>query len=210
VPKDVDHDERRLQIAQAATEIISESGVKGLSLRKVASRLGGSSTYVTHYYASKQALLDDLADQLMAGWESAVTVIEEGVDDPAVRLQKLVHWLLPLDQSALREERARILLLAERDLLGEGARSIFDQFNERIMGFLRGHLAQVVPAAQVEPGAQLLRVVTNGVCLSVLERPSAWPATAQTEVVDSVLVLLGVAAAAPARVRRSAAKRTAG
>jgi AcrR family transcriptional regulator len=202
VPRDVDHAERRLQIARAATQIISESGVKGLSLRKVASRLGGSSTYVTHYYGSKQELLDDFANQLISGWGVAVTQIEQGVDDPAQRLQKLVHWLLPLDILGMQEERARILLLAERDLLGDTARTIFEQFNERIMRFLRDHLAQVVAADQVEPSAQLLRAVTNGVCLSALERPDAWPASTQTQLVDRALNLLGVPTPAPPRAAR--------
>jgi AcrR family transcriptional regulator len=207
VPKDVDHDERRLQIARAATQIISESGVKGLSLRKVASRLGGSSTYVTHYYASKQDLLDDFANQLTEGWGTAVTQIEQGVDDPAERLQKLVQWLLPLDKAGLQEEHARILLLAERDLLGDAARSIFEQFNERIMRFLREHLAQVVPAERVERSAQLLRAVTNGVCLAALERPEAWPASTQTELVDHALALLGISPPWPRRPTRGRATR---
>jgi AcrR family transcriptional regulator len=191
MPRFVDHDERRQEIVRAAMEIVNESGVRGLSLMKVANRLGGSSTYVTHYYPSRQALMEDTANQLIKGWNVRVTEMEQGVESPFDRLRRLLYWLLPLDAKGIDEERVRILMLAERDQL-VGAESIFDIFNDRMMQFLREHLEQVIKSEEVEQKALLLRVVTNGVCLSALERPDAWPAAAQKAVVDDTLELLGI------------------
>jgi AcrR family transcriptional regulator len=191
LPRLVDHDERRQQIVHAAFEIIGETGFKGLSLRKVAQRLGGSSTYVTHYYASKDALMEDAAHQLIESWNTRVTEIEQGLEDPVDRLRRFLYWLLPLDATSFNEERARIILLAESDEIGF-APSMFEAFNDRMMRFLDEHLLQIVEESDVGQSAQILRVITNGICLSALERPNAWPAESQTRVVDLALELLGV------------------
>src|ERR1700687_6156701 len=115
MPKSVDHERRRRAIIEATVSIIGEVGLDGLTFRAVAAKLGGSSTLVTHYYSSRQALLDDLGVRLLRKWEEEVATLEAGVPDPRERLRLVLDWLLPSTKHALLEERARINLLASRN-----------------------------------------------------------------------------------------------
>ncbi|WP_221796163.1 TetR/AcrR family transcriptional regulator [Aquisediminimonas sediminicola] len=50
-------EEHRERIAQIVTDIISELGIDGVTVRRVAERAGYSTTVVTHYFANKKDLL---------------------------------------------------------------------------------------------------------------------------------------------------------
>lgn len=53
---------RREEVLEAALALISEHGVAGASLRKLASRLGMSQPSLYHYFPSKEALVAEIVD----------------------------------------------------------------------------------------------------------------------------------------------------
>lgn len=57
MPKVVDHDVRRSEIATAVLQVIARSGVSGASLRSVAQEAGCSTGVIAHYFGDKEALL---------------------------------------------------------------------------------------------------------------------------------------------------------
>lgn len=57
MPKIVDHDERRAQVAQVAARLVAEEGVDALTTRNVAEAAGFSTAVVSHYFADKEDLL---------------------------------------------------------------------------------------------------------------------------------------------------------
>jgi AcrR family transcriptional regulator len=57
VPKIVDHDERRRELARAALNVISRSGLEAATTRAVAEEAGWSTGVLKHYYAGKEELL---------------------------------------------------------------------------------------------------------------------------------------------------------
>ncbi|MFI5612811.1 TetR/AcrR family transcriptional regulator [Amycolatopsis sp. NPDC051903] len=57
MPKQVDHDQRRAQIADALQRLITRHGLEGVSLRHVAAEAGVSMGSVQHYFASKDEML---------------------------------------------------------------------------------------------------------------------------------------------------------
>src|SRR6186713_582772 len=57
MPKVVDHDERRRQIATAVSDIAATSGLGDVSFREVATRAGVSVSLVQHYFGDKANLL---------------------------------------------------------------------------------------------------------------------------------------------------------
>jgi len=57
MPKIVDHDERRRDIANAVLRIIAREGIGGANLRVVAKEAGWSTGIINHYFGDKQALL---------------------------------------------------------------------------------------------------------------------------------------------------------
>ncbi|TWS25203.1 TetR/AcrR family transcriptional regulator [Tsukamurella sputi] len=57
MPKQVDHQERREEIARALWRVVDASGVQRLSLREVAKEAGMSHGQLQHYFASRQQML---------------------------------------------------------------------------------------------------------------------------------------------------------
>jgi AcrR family transcriptional regulator len=197
MPRHVDHDDRRRQILEATLEVLAELGPPGLSFRTIAKRMGGSSTLVTHYFPTRQELLDALVDD-MAGWPEELEELEAGAEEPRERLQLFLRWLLPDDERGRREETARINLIGERDTRLR-TDHIFAAWDTNIRALITRHLEGLVPAGRVAATVDLLRSVTNGITLSVVEHPDEWPAERQYAVVDEVLGAMGLL---PAKRRR--------
>ena len=70
MPRVVDHEARRAEVAAVAADLIARRGLDGVSVRDVAAAGGYSTTVVTHYFASKRELL-------LQAYRSAGTATEE-------------------------------------------------------------------------------------------------------------------------------------
>lgn len=57
MPKIIDHDERRAQIAGAVLRVVARDGVSGVTMRDVAEEAGWSTGVLNHYFDNKRALL---------------------------------------------------------------------------------------------------------------------------------------------------------
>ena len=190
MPRHVNHDDRRREILDATLAILAEQGAKGLTFRGVAARMGGSSTLVTHYFASRQALLDALAE-VVAEWPSELEDLEAEVDDPRLRLRLFLQWMVPADEKSHLEERGRINLIGEHDARVR-TRHLFETWDARVRDLLREHIDGLVPEARVDRTVDLLRTITNGITLSAVEHPDKWPPERQYAVIDDALELLGL------------------
>jgi AcrR family transcriptional regulator len=136
MPKLVDHDRRRSDIAAAARQVLRRDGIERITVRHVAHEAGMSPGALRHYFPRQDDLvrfalrqfLDDLQDRIAA------------IDFPADRLDAavlLVEQVLPLDEQRREDmevwlgytERARFdpvlhdLSLESQDALALLARS---------------------------------------------------------------------------------------
>jgi AcrR family transcriptional regulator len=109
VPKRVNHDERRREIAGALWRIVAEGGVHAVSFRTVAAEAGVSVSLVQHYFGSRRDLLtwsvnhqtDTLGRAILARVERL------GPDrTPRRSLGVIVRSFLPLD-----DERRQSMLV---------------------------------------------------------------------------------------------------
>jgi AcrR family transcriptional regulator len=191
LPKYVDHDQRRLDIIAATTSVLASEGFRGLSLNAVAKQLGGTVTMITHYYSSKNELINDLAARLIESYEADIEEIEAGMDDPRARLNVFLTWALPTSPEGLIEERSRIRLIADCDEIPE-IRTMFKAFDVRMRSFMREHLRPLVGEEALESYVEMLRVVTTGVCLATVENQPEWPAARQLSVLNNTLDLMGL------------------
>lgn len=57
MPKQVDHEQRRREIAEAAARVASTRGMAGVSFREVAAEAGISVALIQHYFGTKETLL---------------------------------------------------------------------------------------------------------------------------------------------------------
>ena len=104
MPKVVDHAERRDQVAAVAEQVIADRGL-GASLRDVAFAGGWSTSVVTHYFATKDELLEHTLQRTVEG---VVGRIDVRVADGESRLASILQEILPLD--ARRRRQWRIFL----------------------------------------------------------------------------------------------------
>lgn len=192
MPKQVDHDARRAEIGVAALHILAGRGPGALTIRSLAEALGGSTALVTHYFPSRQHLLEGLVEYLLEHWKKEVAELRRQGDGTA-DLRSLLVWMLPLSDWARLCERARLSLQATS---GED-RELGRHMLRTIDRWMRAELsAALTPHVQDEAGRErlvdVLRATVTGVILASAEHPDEWPAERQLAVVDELLGRLGL------------------
>lgn len=194
MPKHVDHDQRRRDVASVAADLVAADGRRALTVRNVADAAGYSTTVVSHYFV-------DLTDLLHETYRIAVARARRRVeavlsDDPG-DLRGLIEAVLPLD--AEREADWRIWLSFWSEALSSPAfadeqRARTRSTTERIASCLR-HLAdqgRLGADLDVERTADRLSAMIPGVASEAIFDPRKWTADVQRRVVDDELAALGI------------------
>ena len=119
MPKKIDREKYRLELAQNAIPLFSEYGYTGLGMRKIASELGISKSALYHYFPSKQALFHACTD-LVTRFD---IMEEDGTPD------------MGLDSSI--EVKIHSLVNIIRDL-----EPVFPSEMSLLLDYLRGHTKQ--------------------------------------------------------------------
>ncbi len=203
MPRQVDPDKRRREIASAAIRILARSGPRKLTLKSLGEELGGSITLVTHFFANRDDLFSAVVDDLIEVYDGELAGLEEGAG-PEERLRILLHWMLPLDAEDREQEAGRIAMITHRT---EHASidQFFDKMERQMRSRLRQHLSALDLAVNVEVATGFLRATVNGIVLSAVEHPDLWPAEAQREAIELALQAVLKPASAPRPRKRARA-----
>ncbi|XVQ07680.1 TetR/AcrR family transcriptional regulator [Spirillospora sp. CA-255316] len=114
MPKVVDHDLRRSELADAALAIAAEQGIKAVTIRGVAERSGWSTGVLNHYFKSHRDLL---LGALRRAAEIQGRMFRElrldATADPLQRLKLFVESVLPLDDRRIAMTRIFLVFYAE-------------------------------------------------------------------------------------------------
>ena len=102
VPKVVDHEERRRELAEAVWRVILRDGVEGVSVREVSAEAGWSTGALRHYFGTKEELLASAARLLE---ERVIRRLEERPRDltPREAVRAALCEVLPLDEERRTE-----------------------------------------------------------------------------------------------------------
>lgn len=109
VPKVVDHQERRREIADAVARIARDRGLAGVSFREVASEAGVSVSLIQHYFGSKERLLVATLEIQSSRFADLIATRLANVDaseDPMMHLRTISASFIPTDD----DSRAAMLL----------------------------------------------------------------------------------------------------
>lgn len=117
MPKIVDHESRRREIALKATEVFLEFGYKNIGMRQLCEQLGMSKSAVYHYYKSKDELFK-------AATEAIVNFDAQGLSDrpkssQANTEQKVENFVLIFQQMAPRFFQEMKLVADYIDVIGQ-------------------------------------------------------------------------------------------
>jgi AcrR family transcriptional regulator len=97
VPRIVDHERRRREIAEAAWAVINRSGTNAASLQRIAAEIGSTTGSVTHYFSNKEELISFTFDLVTKGAfeyiESAAMRAKPGLPRVRITLERMAPTL---------------------------------------------------------------------------------------------------------------------
>src|SRR6516162_5869244 len=212
VPKEVDHQARRRELADAACRVIGRHGLAGATLAQVAGESGWSIGAIRYYFPSK--------DELLA---AALWRVGERIDDRIRRraaggmslagLRAAALELLPLDASRGEESRVLLAFLAQAAVVPELAAAA-DDAAQRLHEPFSARIAHAIQAgelpAHLDPGHEAIRlqllIFGLMVELATTTTPRRHLATWAQAILDEHLAAL-TALPAPAPERATPARR---
>jgi AcrR family transcriptional regulator len=194
MPKEVDHDARRQELADAVCAVIARNGLGGTTLAHVAEESGWSIGSIRHYFPTK--------DKLVA---SALWRVGERVDDRIRRgtaggmtmrdLRLAATELLPLDATRREEAVVHLAFLAQVAVtpsLGDASEGAAQRLQEP----LAARIAYLVRAGDLpaqldaEHEAARLRVLLDGLRIQLITTPKQTPVAWALAVLDDHLAAL--------------------
>ncbi|GAA5077616.1 TetR/AcrR family transcriptional regulator [Streptomyces similanensis] len=189
MPIEVDEARRLDAIAAATIEVARERGVRSVTIRAVAARLGGSTAMVTNYVSSRSALMLNALRRAEEEWAREMAGALEGTSGPE-RLKAALRWMCTTedDDEVLRR------LMMEIASAGAGAGPEVERRRQATSRRNREEMASLVAEAGLpDPslGADILHLVLRGFWLSTLEDAECWTAERGERVTSAVLALLG-------------------
>src|SRR5262249_54782458 len=111
MPKVVDHEQRRRELAEAVWRVIRRNGVDGASVRTVAQEAGWSAGALRHYFRTQSELLDFAIELAAERIRQRVGALELA-DDPRRAVEQLLSELLPLDDERRAENEVWLAFTA--------------------------------------------------------------------------------------------------
>ncbi|MBM2618930.1 TetR family transcriptional regulator C-terminal domain-containing protein [Actinoplanes sp. LDG1-06] len=166
MPKVVDHEARRRELAAAVGRVIARDGVAEVSIRSVAAESGWSSGALRHYFATRGELLAFACEQVIDQVTERIT----GMDTPdGVREAVLAVLLetMPVDERRHAEATIAFSFLALG--LGDPALAAVQKRHFAQMYDLCRQLApHLTPDGDVEATARCLHAVVDGLTVHVL------------------------------------------
>jgi len=189
MPRIVDHEQRRADVAAAVWRIVSREGLEAATVRRVAAETGMSTSVVSHYFAGKDDLLR-LAFRIVVERSRGRALAESASSG---RTRALLVTGLPLDAERLAEARVWFaflgLAVTRPDLAGE-QRNAYTAWRGAVAAALVEEGLREGLDAEAE-AAGLIALV-DGLTVQATFAPRKIPAERQLALLDERLAELGV------------------
>jgi TetR/AcrR family transcriptional regulator, transcriptional repressor of bet genes len=191
MPKAVDHDARREQIAHAACIVVANHGFEQATVVRIARAAGYTTGMLPHYFSSKQ-------DILLAALRLSLLRIEARLNEAGSQGPDLLAVLteaLPIDESRFQECAFWTAFWGQVSTDAD-ARRLNAWVHREYAKLFRKCLATHWPQSAQWPAALraqvLLSIMTfiNGLTASAVTSPADWPAARQVEQLDLQLQML--------------------
>jgi AcrR family transcriptional regulator len=179
MPKLVDPQQRRAELAEAVWTVIRRDGLERASVRNVARQAGLAMGSLRHYFATQSELLC-FAMQLVADRARARIAALEPAADARRTAEQLLHELVPLDQER-RAEAEVWLAFTSRALVDPQQRAIYERIHDELNGACTSAITLLVHAGQAAEGldvaleASRLHALLDGLALHAVMRPTKVP-----------------------------------
>ena len=188
MPKQVDHDARREEIAAAAARVVAEMGIESLTTADLAAAAGCTVGALPHYFRGKEAIL--LA-ALQSARASVATRGGEGWKRSGGGLADVLAAALPLDARSRRDARVWFAFFGR----ALHSPAIAREYRKRYNGLERDAAALIEKAPlregwDVKTVLETLFAFIDGLAMRALVEPRDWPAARQREALRRQIDLL--------------------
>jgi TetR/AcrR family transcriptional regulator, transcriptional repressor of bet genes len=163
MPKQVDREERRREIAAAVLRLVATRGVEAASLRAVAAEAGVSMGAVQHYFTAKDEMLRfalAYGNTLLAERGTRL-VAERQPATPRETFRMFCALLLPLDEDSRTAARLWAGLVS-RACVDEPTRKLAAMAYSNLTDFVVRQLRDALPGADTDQSARHLVSVIDG------------------------------------------------
>jgi AcrR family transcriptional regulator len=204
MPAKVDAEDRRRQLVLAAAELIADKGVGALTNSKLAERLSGSTTMITHYFRSKRELVLHTYQTMASRSRARVEEALRTADDP---LAACLHAMLPLDDSTRIEWRVWLayqgMSVGDPELTRIWA-SRATSAVDRVSRLVEGDIAAGRMPPDIDPGTEGGRLFSliQGMSFQSIVDPERWAPEHLRQIVDLELARLRSACDGPCATLR--------
>ncbi|MEU7792435.1 TetR family transcriptional regulator C-terminal domain-containing protein [Micromonospora tulbaghiae] len=186
MPKIVDHDARRAELARAMWRVVYRDGVGAATVRSIAAEAGWSPSALRHYFATQTELLVFAMEHVQAEAAERIAA-DDRTGSPREVAQRILEQLLPLDRQRVREAEVW-LLLAARAQTDPAARTRMADADDGIRRAAEFAVALLTgqPAADPEAVARL-HALLDGLALHALLYPERMPPARARELLGAHL-----------------------
>ena len=140
MPKVVDHERRRDELAAAVWRLAAREGLEGITVRRVAEEAGCSTGALVHYFADKEELLLFAFRTVAERVQRRLARAEERTAEPLELARGMLIEGLPLDRDRQAEVRVWFSFLGlalTRPALARAQRLAYRAWRERWQSTLR-------------------------------------------------------------------------
>lgn len=185
MPKQVDHAQRREEVAAAFWRLVLREGIEGASLRRVAAEAGWSPGSLRHYFATQSELLAFAMDLVTERVGRRVRALP-GDADPRATARRVLEEVLPLDAER-RAEMQVWLAFTMRALVDPTLRRRRDEAHAGLRELCRSTVLLLGPPdaqADTEAAAERLHALIDGLALHAILDPHTTTPPRQVELLS--------------------------
>src|SRR5215211_8506550 len=179
MPKVVDHEQRRRELAHAVWRVIRRQGVEQASVRTVALEAGWSPGALRHYFATQSELLAFAMRLVVERIEGRIAALDRSTD-PRKAVEQVLHELLPLDDERRAENEVWLAFTAQA-LIDPELRAQHNEVHDALHQACASSLETLAAAGRTSAGAptalqvERLHALTDGLAVHTAVRPDRMP-----------------------------------
>lgn len=181
MPKQVDHAQRREEVAGALWRLVVRDGVEGASLRRVAAEAGWSAGSLRHYFATQSELLAFAMDLVTERARRRLLALP-GDADASTTAARLLEEVLPLDGER-RAEMQVWLAFTMRALVDPALRGRREQAHADLRELCRSAVL-LLGLPEPERETERLHALIDGLALHAILDPHTTTPHRQVELLS--------------------------
>lgn len=190
MPKQVDHAQRRVELAAAVWRVVVREGIDHASLRLVAAEAGWSIGAIRHYFSTRDELTAFAVRHIADRVESRLSAMTAAT--PLDELRLAVREVVPISPHSRDESRVWLSYVA-RSAIDPKLRPAVEELWQALNGYLTERLAAAREAGQLAKGLDARRealrfqAVLDGLVIAGLTTPDLVTAPTIERIIDDHL-----------------------